>query len=152
MLSDLIIDFFEAKGRSYTELTIKSWLGTLSAYPEDSIRKSFELLKKKSDTFVDVGKVIELLDDKEDAWNMALTSARNGGRYPITARLAKTLNSLGGMQRLMDASIDDLVWIKKDFDGVYPLVPENIDVDGLRCIGLKAEIIGSERQVICING
>lgn len=91
-------------------------------------------------------------DDLPDAWNMVLTSARNGGRYPINARAAKALNALGGMSRLMDASNDDLPWIKKEFDQVYLATPEYSNVEGIRCLGLRAEILPDIDSVLKISG
>lgn len=143
MLKDEIIKFFEAKGRNYSEMTVVAWLEVLMEFKEDDVVKALNILKKKPDTFVDVGKVVEIIksDDLPDAWNMVLTSSRNGGRYNITARAAKALNALGGMSRLMDASNDDLPWIKKEFDQVYLSTPEYSNVDGIRCLGLRAEIL-----------
>lgn len=142
-LQEEIIKYFEAKGRNYTELTVTAWYEVLEKYDLQAVKTAFSQLKKKADTMIDVGKVVEFieLDDADDAWNMALTCARNGGMYSLTARVAKALNSCGGMRRLMDASDKDLTWIKKEFDEIYPMIPRFSDVDGIRCLGLGGEIL-----------
>ncbi|MGL4499060.1 MAG: hypothetical protein ACRC2M_14965, partial [Planktothrix sp.] len=100
-----VVKFFEAKGRNYSEITVVAWLEVLQEFELAEVVAALNILKKKADTFIDVGKVVEIIkaDDLPDAWDLVLTSARNGGRYPINARAAKALNYVGGMRRLMDA-------------------------------------------------
>ncbi len=153
-LQNEIVKFFEAKGRNYNELTVVAWLEVLREFNELEVFKALNILKKKPDTFIDVGKVVEIIksDDLPDAWNMVLTSARNGGRYPINARAAKALNSCGGMRRLMDSSNDDLPWLKKEFDQIYLATPEFSDTFGIRCEGLTGGILPDTDSVLKISG
>ncbi len=148
-----LIKFFESKGRNYSEITVAAWMEVLQGFNQNEVFKALNILKKKPDTFIDVGKVVEIIksDDLPDAWNMALTSARNGGRYNITARIAKSLNALGGMSRLMDASNDELPWIKKEFDSAYSGMPEFSDVTGIRCLGLRGEILPDHSEKLQIS-
>lgn len=153
MLKDEIIKFFKAKGRNFDEMDILAWHEVLENYPIDKVINAFNILKSSVGTFIDTGKVVQIIkhDDIPDAWNMALTSARNGGRYNITARIAKSLNALGGMSRLMDASNDELPWIKKEFDSAYSGMPEFSDVTGIRCLGLRGEILPDHSEKLQIS-
>lgn len=156
-LDQEIIKFFEAKGRNYSEVTVMAWAEVLSKFDPMQVMTAFNKLKMTADSFVDVGKIVEIIQggknqDAEIAWERCLISARADGRKPIHAKDARALNSLGGMEKLCLATNEDLHWLKKDFLACYGNF-ENSTGEGVRCFGLKAEIFPDpERQGLLTHG
>lgn len=156
-LDQEIVKFFEAKGRNYTEVTVMAWAEVLASFQPDKILNAFNQLKRTSDSFVDVGKIVEIIEGgkskkAELAWERCLASARKDGRLSIFARDARVLNSLGGMEKLCMASNQDLHWLKKDFINAYSDYGDS-DGQGMICFGLKSEILpDGQLEMGLLNG
>lgn len=94
--------------------------------------------------------LVRMSDEKSTAlkakneFDMILESVRRNGRQvvPEMSEAAKnSIRQIGGLERIANASDDDLVWIRKDFDAVYEMNDEKYKIDNrkLRLVGKHSD-------------
>lgn len=146
---NMMVSLFESKCKQWTNDTIEVWYNELSEYEPDELGAAFKSLIRSSESFPNIGQIIELIEhgagedynqQAEIEWGNVLSSAKGGGNLPISARAAKALNSLGGMSWLRDADPDNTNWQRKEFIEIYNNITIQHNTD-FRCLGLVAKIL-----------
>ncbi len=145
-----MVELFESKTKQYTDVTLDIWYKNLKHLTDLDFSRGIDELIKSPDDFVSVGKLLDSITDDEayDAWEMALTSARAGGRQPITKRVARALNQLGGMIVLRSTSNDRLPFLQRDFVKFFHDIPVDSNGTDVKCIGMEAEIMPDRVEFI----
>ena len=145
---------FESKCKTYTKATVDSWYELLKDFDGDKLFPAMKKLMYSKDDFMSVGKVVaEMKADTqssqsaldEQAWLQVWESAIRNGERPISARAAKALNSLGGMEWVKNSDPEKVVWTRKEIMQVYINTPEPEDSE-FRCLGLNARILPSSKE------
>ena len=98
------------------------------------------------------GARVKIEDQIEKEWQECLKYAKTGSGK-VSARAAKALNSLGGMQWLKDSDPEAANWQRKDFFDIYKNIPEPKEID-FRCPGLDQEKIylsGNDQKLLESN-
>lgn len=109
------------------------------------IQKGFDhLLSEKSYGGLDYavffeGAKVNQKQNAENAWLEVLNSAKKGGRLQISARAAKVLNSMGGMNWLREADPEQTNWQRKEFIEIYENTDEPVE-EHFVCPGLTGGI------------
>lgn len=124
-LSKMIVMLFESKLKSYTEITVDTWVEMFERkkLPDDKLESAFSKMIYGDDEFPSVGKIVKFCQPDykqlaDDTWTEIMRTVSRGD-YKFQGNIKKVLDEIGGARQLADITNFNLQGVKKQFIDKY---------------------------------